>query len=257
MILYNDDCLNVLKGLEDKSIDLILQDPPYNTTACKWEWDIMTKIEEFWKEWNRVIKPNGAIVMFGSEPFSSKLRLSNLKNYKYDWKWKKTIAIGFQHSKNKPMKILEDILVFSNSPMGHISQLGDRRMNYNPQGVIPDKIRLVRKSSHGNMMGARPNQIGKEYLSYTNFPNELLEFNQPISTKSIHPTQKPVELLEYLIKTYTQENEVVFDGFSGSCSTGIACINTNRQFIGVELDEHYYTIGKQRVDEHLVNLKKV
>jgi len=248
MKLIHWDCLEYLKQIPDKSVDMILQDPPYNTTACAWEWDIMTKIDEFWKEWNRVIKPNGAIVMFWSEPFSSALRMSNIKNYKYDWKWKKTKAVGFQHSKNRPMKIMEDILVFSNGSMGHRSLLQEKRMEYNPQGVVPLKKKVVSKVWHGNMMGARPNQIGKEYLAYTNFPNELLEFNQPIGNKSIHPTQKPVALMEYLIKTYTQEWEVVFDGFMWSWTTWVACRNLNRDFIGIELNKEYFEISKNRIE---------
>ena len=238
MILYNDDCLNVLKGLEDNSIDLILQDPPYNTTACKWEWDIMTKIEEFWKEWNRVIKPNGAIVMFGSEPFSSKLRLSNLKNYKYDWIWDKKIPSGMSYAKYQPMRRTELISVFYKGTC-----------NYYPQMVLRDK---PIKSGGTNYSDTAPHTLPKNFKKiYTHKnPTNILEFDK-IRKDSLHPTQKPVALLEYLIKTYTQENETVFDGFSGSCSTGIACLNTNRQFIGVELDEHYYTIGKQRVDEHI------
>ena len=253
--LYKGDCSDILKSIPDGSVDLILQDPPYNTTACKWEWDIMTKIDEFWNEWNRIIKPNGAIVMFGSEPFSSALRMSNIKNYKYDWYWKKTKANGFQHSKNRPMRAIETVSVFSNSSMGHKSQLGERRMEYNPQGIVLNGKRKITESTHsGNTMGgenkksARPNQVGIEYDSYTNFPTDVLEYSN-MEKRGLHPTQKPVALMEYLIKTYTNEGETVFDGFMGSGSTGVACVNTNRNFIGIELDEKYFSIAKERIGD--------
>jgi site-specific DNA-methyltransferase (adenine-specific) len=242
------DCLEKMKDIPDKSIDSIITDPPYGTTACKW--DSVIPFDLMWEQLNRIIKPNGAIVLFGSEPFSSALRMSNIKNYKYDWKWKKTKAVGFQHSKNKPMKIMEDLIVFSFAPMGHASQLGDRRMVYIPQGIIPTKEKTVSIAWHGNMMGARLNQVGKKYLAYTNFPNELLEYNQPIGKKSIHPTQKPVELLEYLIKTYTLENETVLDFTMGSGTTGVACKNLNRNFIGIEKDENYFKIAQERINNY-------
>ena len=219
-----------------------------NMKQCLNEFKEQSK-EGMWQKLNKLIKPNGAIVLFGSEPFSSALRMSNIKNYKYDWKWKKTKAVGFQHSKNKPMKILEDVIVFSNSSIGHKSQLKDKRMEYNPQGIRPTKEKTVSKTWHGNMMGARPNQVGKKYIAYTGFPNELLEFKQPIGNKSVHPTQKPVELMEYLIKTYTNENETVLDFTMGSGSTGVACKNTNRDFIGIELDKGYFDIAKERIEE--------
>jgi len=202
-----------------------------------------------WLQLNRIIKKNGAIVLFGSEPFSSALRMSNINNYKYDWKWKKTKAVGFQHSKNRPMKIIEDILIFSKGSMGHVSLLKDKRMVYNPQGVIDLKEKTVSKVWHGNMMGARKNQIGKKYMAKTGFPNELLLFNQPVGSMSIHPTQKPVALMEYLIKTYTNENETVLDFTMGSGTTGVACKNLNRHFIGIEKDEKYFKIAEERINQ--------
>ena len=245
MKLIHGDCLKKMKDIPDGSIDLILTDPPYGITVCKW--DSVIPFEPIWEQLNRIIKPNGAIVLFGSEPFSSALRMSNIKNYKYDWKWKKTKAVGFQHSKNKPMKIMEDLLVFSNGPMGHLSQLGDRRMVYNPQGIVALKEKVVSSVWHGNMMGARPNQVGKKYMAYTNFPNEFLEYKQPIGSKSVHPTQKPVALMEYLIKTYTNEGETVLDFTMGSGTTGVACKNLNRDFIGIELDKDYFDIAVKRI----------
>lgn len=243
--LYNGDCSDILKSIPDGSVDLILQDPPYNTTACKWEWDIMTKIDEFWGEWNRIIKPNGAIVMFGSEPFSSKLRLSNLKMYKYDWKWLKNRTVGFLNAKNAPLKKNEDVIVFSN---GKTANNNKNRMVYFPQGLR--EINKIKKSvSQGNetIVGNRPSR-NKDYVAkYDGYPNNILEFNN--ENKQLHPTQKPVALMEYLIKTYTNEGETVFDGFMGSGSTGVACVNTNRNFIGIELDEKYFNIAKERIGD--------
>lgn len=241
--LYNGDCSDILKSIPDGSVGLILQDAPYNTTACKWEWDIMTKIDEFWSEWNRIIKPNGAIVMFGSEPFSSKLRLSNLKMYKYDWIWEKSRPMGFLEAKNKPMKKHEIISVFS---FGSSANGCKNRITYNPQGLIKvDK--KIKNGSHGDVVGYRKSrESGTVYnQEFTNYPNSLLKFES--IQKPVHPTQKPVALMEYLIKTYTNEGETVFDGFMGSGTTGVACKNLNRNFIGIELDEKYFNIAKERI----------
>ena len=247
------DCLERMKEIPDGSVDAIICDPPYGTTACKW--DSVIDFDLMWEQLNRIIKPNGAIVLFGSEPFSSALRMSNIKNYKYDWTWKKSKPNGFQHSKNKPMKAIENVMVFSNAPMGHKSLLKEKRMEYNPQGLKEVGMKKVKDCSHrGNTMGgdgnksSRPNQVGREYIAYTNFPSDFLEYGNIIGKNAIHPTQKPVELMEYLIKTYTQENETVLDFTFGSCSTGVACLNTNRKFIGVEMDEKYFDIAKERME---------
>ena len=252
--LLKGDCLELMKGIADKSIDAIITDPPYQTTACKW--DMIIPFDLMWEQLNRIIKPNGAIVLFGSEPFSSALRMSNIKNYKYDWIWKKSKPNGFQHSKNKPMKAIENVMVFSNAPMGHKSLLKEKRMEYNPQGLKEAGMKKVKDCSHrGNTMGgdgnksSRPNQVGREYMAYTNFPSDFLEYGNIIGKKAIHPTQKPVALMEYLIKTYTNENETVLDFTMGSGTTGVACVNTNRDFIGIELDENYFKIAENRIKE--------
>lgn len=251
--LYQGDCLEVMKNISDKSVDLILTDPPYGTTACKW--DSVIPFEPMWEQLNRIIKSNGAIVLFGSEPFSSALRMSNIKNYKYDWYWKKSKPNGFQHANNKPMKAVETISVFSLAPMGHKSLLGEKRMEYNPQGIVSVGMKKVKNCSHsGNTMGgenhksSRPNQVGKEYEAFTNYPNDVLEYQNVIGKNCIHPTQKPVVLLEYLIKTYTLEGETVLDFTMGSGSTGVACLNTNRNFIGIELNPTYFQIAKDRIE---------
>ena len=250
------DCLEVMKTIKDNSIDAIIADPPYGTTACKW--DSVIDFDLMWEQLNRIIKPNGAIVLFGSEPFSSALRMSNIKNYKYDWTWKKSKPNGFQHSKNKPMKAIENVMVFSNAPMGHKSLLKEKRMEYNPQGLKEVGMKKVKDCSHrGNTMGgdgnksSRPNQVGREYMAYTNFPSDFLEYGNIIGKNAIHPTQKPVELMEYLIKTYTQENETVLDFTMGSGSTGVAAKQTNRNFIGIEQDEKYFKIAQERINSTL------
>ena len=245
--LFQGDCLEVMKGIPDGSVDLVLTDPPYGTTACKW--DSVIDFDLMWAELKRVIKPNGVIALFGSEPFSSALRMSNIKQYKYDWVWVKSKPNGWQHSKNKPMSKHEVISVFSPAPMGHKSMLGARRMEYNPQGVTNSIVKKVTATAHGESMGARPNQVGKEYINQTGFPSNILEYGNIVGKSAIHPTQKPVPLLEYLIKTYTQESETVLDFTMGSGSTGVAAINTNRKFIGIELDETYFNIAKERIGE--------
>ena len=239
------DCLERMKEIPDGSVDLILTDPPYGTTACKW--DSVIPLEPMWEQLKRIIKPNGAIVMTASQPFTTILIHSNLKMFKYCWYWKKSKPNGWQHSKNRPMTAIEEVCVFSKSPTGHISQLGDRRMMYIPQGVSCAGVKTVKEVWHGRSMGARPNQIGKQYEAQTGFPNNVLEYNNVTGKKAVHPTQKPVALMEYLIKTYTNEGETVLDFTMGSGTTGVACKNLNRKFIGIEKDETYFKIAQDRI----------
>ena len=234
--LYQGDCLEIMKQIKDKSIDMILCDLPYGTTACKW--DVVIPFDELWEQYNRIIKDNGAIVLFGSEPFSSKLRISNLRMYKYDWIWKKTKAQGFLNSKKMPLKDYENICVFYK-----------RLPVYNPQGIIYGNFQNDRKSKYvkGEDIYGKEKEFGISHMS--NFPKQIIEFSNPSGKGQLHPTQKPVELLEYLIKTYTNENELVLDNCMGSGSTGVACKNLNRNFIGIELDENYFNIAKERIDK--------
>lgn len=253
MKLYHGDCLQLMKQIPDGSIGMILCDLPYGTTACKW--DTVIPFDLLWEQYNRIIKDNGAIVLFGSEPFSTALRHSNLKMYKYDWYWKKSKPNGWQHAKNRPMTSVETISVFSKAPMGHSSTLGDKRMTYNPQGIISAGIKKISAVKHGRTMGARPNQIGREYEAFTGFPCNVLEYANITGKSAIHPTQKPVALLEYLIKTYTNEGDVVLDNCMGSGSTGVACANTGRHFIGMEKDDKYFEIAKQRINNAVFSLQ--
>ena len=234
--LYQGNCLEIMKQIKDKSIDMILCDLPYGTTKCKW--DVVIPFDKLWEQYNRIIKDNGAIVLFGSEPFSSKLRISNLRMYKYDWIWKKTKAQGFLNSKKMPLKDYENICVFYK-----------RLPVYNPQGIIYGNFQNDRKSkySKGEDIYGKEKEFGISHMS--NFPKQIIEFSNPSGKGQLHPTQKPIELLEYLIRTYTNENDLVLDNCMGSGSTGVACKNLNRNFIGIELDENYFNIAKERIDK--------
>lgn len=243
--IYNEDCLEGMKRIPDKSVDMILCDLPYGTTANKW--DFIIPLELLWEQYERIIKDNGAIVLTASQPFTTELINSNRKLFKYEWIWVKNTGLGFQHSKNMPLKRHENVVVFSKGSMGHKSLLGDKRMEYNPQGVIyTDEIGRVTPSKHGRNLGARPAQVGREYKKAKNFPTTILEFK---NDGKLHPTQKPVALFEYLIKTYTNEGETVLDNCMGSGTTAVACINTNRNFIGFELDETYYKLAIERIEK--------
>ena len=225
--LLKGDCLELMKAIPSGSIDAIITDPPYGTTACKW--DSVIDFELMWEQLNRIIKPNGAVVLFGSEPFSSALRMSNIKNYKYDWVWQKR-PVNFLNAKKQPLRKTERVSVFNALNV------------YNPQGLIK-KTRINKRSNSTETNGKHG---GENTSHYTNYPTDVLEF---IGERGLHPTQKPVELMEYLIKTYTQENETVLDFTMGSGSTGVAAKNLNRSFIGIEQDENYFNIAKERINE--------
>jgi len=245
--LLHGDCLELMKSIPDKSIDMILTDPPYGTTSCKW--DSVIPFDPMWIELKRIIKDNGAICLFGSEPFSSHLRLSNLKMFKYDWIWNKNSCSGFLNAKVKPMNTTEIISIFSN---GKTSSGNKNNMVYYPQGLKKyEKITKNGNKIGKEMTGARKNSTPSTTIGYlqefTNYPRNYLEYGY--QKKAVHPTQKPVSLLEYLIKTYTLENETVLDFTMGSGSTGVACINLNRSFIGIEKDDKYFEIAKNRINE--------
>ena len=252
--LYNDDCLKIMDELIERGIkvDAIITDPPYGTTQCKW--DTIIPFDEMWNRLEKLIKPNGAIVLFGSEPFSSHLRISNIKLYKYDWYWLKdnSKATNFTHAKNMPLKNVETISIFSNGSIAHKNNIN--RMIYNPQGLIPYN-KVVKGDNKGGKNNEhalnRASHKSKYIREYTNYPNVVLNFKTDWS-KQLHPTQKPVTLLEYLIKTYTSEGETVLDFTMGSGSTGVACMNTNRRFIGIELEKRYFDIAKERMENTIV-----
>jgi site-specific DNA-methyltransferase (adenine-specific) len=244
--LIHGDCLVEMKQIPDASVDMILCDLPYGTTACKW--DTIIPFEPLWEQYKRVVKPSGVVALFGSEPFSTFIRMSNIKDFKYDWIWKKTTSTGFQHAKNMPLKNYEIVSVFSKGSMGHKNLLGDKRMPYNPQGIVRvDKLSKNTKNKWGNIVGKRPSHKETFITEYENYPTMILEFG--LDKNIGHPTQKPVALLEYLIKTYTNEGETVLDNTMGSGSTGVACIRTKRKFIGIELNDEYFAIAEKRIKE--------
>ena len=232
--LINGDCLQEMKLIKDKSIDMILCDLPYGTTACKW--DSVIPFGPMWEQINRVIKNNGAIVLFGSEPFSSYLRMSNIKNYKYDWVWNKALAGNGILAKRQPLKIHENIMVFHSKI-------------YHPQ-MTKGKFRKKMGLKESEITGGE--SFSEEYSNDLYYPKSILDFSVGgLRRGRLHPTQKPVALLEYLIRTYTNECETVLDFTMGSGSTGVACVNTNRNFIGIELDKSYFDIAKNRIEEQI------
>ena len=252
--IYKGDCLVVMDKLIEQGVkvDAIITDPPYGTTACKW--DSVIPFDAMWERLNKLIKPNGAIVLFGSEPFSSQLRCSNLKNYKYDWIWEKSKCSNFPHAKNMPLKFHENIIVFSRGKIGHISQLKEKRMIYNPQGIKKvdktwERKRKYDKGDNGHHLVRESHKL-KRIIEFENFPTTIIKIgNSNNNERKFHPTQKPVSLLMYLVRTYTNENEVILDFTMGSGSTGVACILTDRKFIGVELDDKYFEIAENRLKE--------
>lgn len=238
MNLIFGDCLEKMKDIPDGSVDMILTDPPYGKTACKW--DTVIPFDPMWKELNRIIKPNGAIVLFASQPFTSALVMSNLKMFRYDWIWNGFRAANFAQAPYMPLKNCENIVVFSSAT---IASNSTNRMQYNPQGLANiNKVCKGKKSSDH-----RPSRkTQSDYIqTKTGYPTQILEFRK--DTKPVHPTQKPVPLLEYLIKTYTNEGETVLDFTMGAGSTGVACVNTGREFIGIEKDEKYFKIAENRI----------
>lgn len=236
------DCLEVMKDLPDKSIDMILCDLPYGTTACKW--DVIIPFELLWEQYERIIKNNGAIVLTATQPFTSKLICSNLKLFKYNWTWDKGRVGGFTSVKLKPLKLFEDICIFS---FGKTANCNENNMKYYPQDLI--KVNKISTSSNDKSKTgySRPSQTEKYLQEYTNYPKQLIKF--PLDKNRIHPTQKPVALFEYLIKTYTNEGEMVLDNCIGSGTTAIAAHNTGRFFIGIEKEPKYCEIARQRLEQ--------
>jgi site-specific DNA-methyltransferase (adenine-specific) len=231
--IYNEDCLLGMKKIPDKSIDMILCDLPYGTTACKW--DTIIPFEPLWEQYERIIKDNGAIVLFGSEPFSSYLRLSNIKLFRYDWIWDKKKGGNPLLSKIQPIKIHEIISIFSK-----------KKTNYYP--IMVDRDKPKSRGKNKCKISETTNNCFIEDKVYTQYyPKSILEFSNANQREKFHPTQKPIVLCEYLIKTYTNENETILDNCMGSGTTALACLNTNRNYIGFELDATYCEIANKRI----------
>lgn len=232
--LLEGDCLELMKNIESNSIDLILCDLPYGFTAC--DWDININIECLWDSYYRLLNKNGSILLFSSQPFTTKLIESNHKDFKYCWYWIKNQGTNFFHAKRMPIRKVEEICVF-------------HKGIYNPQISDGNKpTNAAKGKSDGNIYYGK-NERNSDGGKTTRYPTNILEFKCVDNYSRLHPTQKPVELLEYLIKTYTNEGDLVLDNCMGSGSTGVACLNTNRNFIGIEKDENYFNIAKNRINE--------
>ena len=242
--LMHGDCLELMKTIPDNSIDMVLTDPPYGTTACKW--DTVIDFELMWKELKRITKDNGAICLFGCEPFSSVLRMSNIKMFKYDWIWHKDRPSGALNAKKMPMKNSENISVFYKKPPLFNRIFEPRIQNEESRNRL--KYKMSGKVSQAEVYGKIEDVENKKYDENLRNPTTVKFFKCPPNAKGkLHPTQKPVDLLEYLIRSYTIENETVLDFTMGSGSTGVACKNLNRKFIGIELDDKYFEIAKKRI----------
>ena len=246
VILWNGDCLELMKNISDKSIDCIICDLPYGTTACKW--DVVIPFDKLWEQYNRIIKDNGAIILFGTEPFSSELRLSNKSDYKYDIYWVKEKPTNFMQVKKRVGKLTENICVFYK-----------KQCTYNPQMVKYNGKKVTNKPSETNakfksiVASNSPTMQIKPYkdIGYR-YPCDILNIRREKLGSTVHPTQKPVELIEWLIKTYTNEGDLILDNCMGSGTTGVACEKYNRGFIGIELHKEYFDLATKRINEFVI-----
>ena len=240
--LYKGDCLEVMKQIQDKSVDMILCDLPYGQTQRN-KWDVIIPFNPLWEQYKRIIKDNGVIVLFANGMFTAELMLSNKSMWKYNLVWNKVLPSGFLNAKKMPLRSHEDICIFyKKSPI------------YNPQMTLGKECH-----SRGNVIGKNQEDFSRNtnYGSFVavqtegnlKYPKSIITYQKPHPSITIHPTQKPVALLEYLVKTYTNEGDTVLDNCMGSGSTGVACIRTNRNFIGIELDENYFNIAKERIEQ--------
>lgn len=265
MQLIKGDCLQEMSDIEDHSVNLILCDLPYGTTdrvgTSKGSnrllaWDNVIPLDQLWNHYRRLLTPKGAVVLTADQPFTSQLIMSNLDWFRYEWVWVKSKVTGFLLANSRPMKATEDILIFSPAFASGAARKSGNHMTFNPQGLIEKRVKKRNSASRlGNFLN-QPEHMGagnkllhdSEYeQKFTNYPNEILEI--PVEPKNMHPTQKPVALMEYLILTYSNEGERVLDNCMGSGTTGVACAQTNRQFIGIENDSHYYEMACDRLSK--------
>lgn len=250
--LWNGDCLELMQDIPDKSIDAIICDLPYGTTACKW--DSVIPFEPLWEQYKRIIKDNGAIVLFGSQPFTTSLISSNMKGFKYCWHWDKINSGGFATAKYKPLSVFEDVCVFSKN--GNkinyypIMELAEEK-NKRPRGKT-----YKRKDKNSQGMASGSFKTSEKHNENLRYPKNKLIYNNRVgelnALNRLHSTQKPLELLKYLVKTYTNENDWVLDNTCGSNTTGIACYDLNRNYIGIEKDIDIYNVAKKRVEENIL-----
>lgn len=264
--LLQGDCLVEMDKIADGSVDLICTDLPYGTTDRRGVegkgsnrllgWDNVIPLDKLWEQYKRILKPLGTVVLTADQPFTSMLVLSNLEWFKYEWIWKKKRTTGFLLANYRPMKETEDVLVFSPGGAAAASK-NTGNMTYNPQGLIEKNVKKKNNPKRLGKFLNNPDFMGKnnkllhesEYeQKWTNYPSEVIEFG--LDKNVIHPTQKPVDLMEYLVRTYSNEGETVLDNCMGSGTTGVACVNANRNFIGIEMDENYYTLASERILNH-------
>lgn len=237
------DCLERMKEIPDGAIDMVLCDPPYGTTQCKW--DSIIPLEPMWEELKRVVKSDGVIALFGSQPFTSILITSNIKEFKYDWVWRKPKGTGHLNAKKQPMRNKEDILIFY-----------AKQCTYNPQ--MTEGTPYKNKAGKDHSAKSSMTDIYGDYTNFRNnnsgfrYPKQVLDFGV-VERGTVHPTQKPVQLMEYLIKTYTNENDTVLDFAMGSGTTGVACANLKRRFVGIEKDAKYFAIAEERITDAIKN----
>jgi len=244
--IYNMDCLEGMKSIPDGSIDCIICDLPYGTTRN--QWDSVIPLDKLWEQYERIIKPNGAIVLFSQQPFTSVLVASNLPMFKYEWIWEKRTSTGHLNSKFAPLKKHENICVFSKAAASYVKD-ASKAMTYNPQWQKGKPYQSMNTPLGKNYDSKWDNpqltiQDGEHY-----FPKDIIKFNRDRDEERLHPTQKPVELLEYLIRTYSNEEDTILDNCMGSGTTAVACIKENRNFIGFELNEEYVNAAEQRIEE--------
>lgn len=238
------DCLELMNRIPNGSIDMALSDLPYGTTRCRWDTPI--NLQELWKQYRRVVKENGAIVLFSAQPFTTELISSNKAMYRYEWIWRKTQPSGFMNAKKMPLRTHENIEIFYRKPP-----------TYNPQMTHGHQRKTA--TAYGTRESDGSSCYGREERNYTydstdRYPVDVLQYSTGDKAKRLHPTQKPVDLLEYLVKTYTNPGETILDNCMGAGSTGIACMNTGREFVGIELDPEYYQIAKERIEQHVENI---
>ena len=229
-MLHLGDCLEVMQGIPDGSVDAVICDPPYGTTDCRW--DVVIPFEPMWAQLKRIVKPNGAIVLTASQPFTSALVMSNVKMFSYSIIWSKSKPVGHLNANRKPMNKHEDILIFSK-----------HQPTYNPQGVKERQPKTITRTNKGGVYGSKAGVASVQ--KFTGYPNSIIEFNS--QDGQLHPTQKPVALMEYLIRTYTNPGETVLDFTFGSGTTGVAAANTGRRFIGIERDPDYFAVASARI----------
>lgn len=237
--LKHGDCLELMKEIETGTVDMILCDLPYGTTCCSW--DAIIPFELLWEQYERVIKKNGAIVLFAAQPFTAVLACSNLKLFRYEWIWEKPNATGFLNAKKQPLRAHESILIFYKS-----------QPNYNPQKTFGHERKTAKKKVIGSEHYGKQLSV-KDYDSTERYPRSVQVFSSDKQKQALHPTQKPVSLCEYLIRTYTNEGETVLDNTMGSGTTGVACVNTGRAFIGIEQEKQYVDIARERIAQAITD----